>query len=216
MAKKAKAFKYWNSDEVEKLFGIERVYQLDLMDEWLKNDRPVPPELMPHLTRIKEELAYKVEYLNEEELKSHYLIPMFDLINFDDFGRYRTFMGRQLTAEYEGMLLNGEVDFMVATGKSNPDKPFFFLHEYKQELKRDNDPKGQLLIAMQVAKLRNENDHPVQGCYIVGRFVFFVFLTDKVYCVSKAYDITSDDIYELAIIFQKSKELIIKEVAALQ
>ena len=215
MAKRAKSFKYWTSDEVEKVFGIERVYQLDLMDEWLKNDRPVPQEWLPQLTRIKEELAYKVEYLNEEELKSHYLIPMFDLINFDDFGRYRTFMGRQLTAEYEGMLLNGEVDFMVATGKSNPDKPFFFLHEYKQELKRDNDPKGQLLIAMQVAKLRNENDHTIQGCYIVGRMVFFVLLTNNSYCVSRAFDITTNDIFYLATIFQKSKELIIKEVSAL-
>ena len=68
MAKRAKSFKYWTSDEVEKVFGIERVYQLDLMDEWLKNDRPIPQEWLSQLTRIKEELAYKVEYLNEEEL----------------------------------------------------------------------------------------------------------------------------------------------------
>jgi glucuronate isomerase len=44
MAKRAKPFKYWSSDEVENTFGIKRVYQLDLMDEWLKNDRQLPSE----------------------------------------------------------------------------------------------------------------------------------------------------------------------------
>jgi hypothetical protein len=212
MANRAKSFKYWSSDDVENTFGIVRVYQLDLMDKWIKNDRQLPPEWLPELTYIKNELERKVEYLNEEELKSHYLIRIFDLINFDDFGRYRTFMGRQLTAERDGILLNGAVDFMVATGKSNPDKPFFFLHEYKQEQKRDNDPKGQLLIAMLAAQTRNENQQPIQGCYILGRFVFLVILTEKQYCVSKAFDITSDDIYQLATLLQKTKEAIIAEI----
>jgi hypothetical protein len=215
MTKKAKAFKVWTSDEVEKEFNIERVYQLDLMDEWLKKDRTTPVEWLPFFTRIKDELAKKVEYLNEEELKVHYLVPILDLINFDDFGRYRTFLGRQLSAEKNGFSLNGEVDFMVATGKLSPEKPFFFLHEYKQELKRDNDPKGQLLIAMLVAQTLNKDEKPIYGCYIVGRLVFLVIYTGDKYCVSKAFDMTGDDIYDLVVVLQKSKEMIIKEIDAL-
>jgi hypothetical protein len=210
--KKAKSFKYWTSEEIEKTFHIQRVYKLDSMTNWLGIDRELSPDLYTALEKIKNDLSIKVEYLNEEELKSHYLIKMFDLIDFEDFGRYRTFLGRQLTAQRDGLLLNGEVDFMIATGKSTPDKPFFFLHEYKQELKRDNDPLGQLLIAMLAAQTRNETEDIIHGCYIVGRFFFGVILDGTTYSVSKAFDLSDDDIFRVGVMLLKTKEHIKSQI----
>ncbi len=216
MKKRAKSFKNWTSDEVEKTFSIDRVYDYPHLLEWIKDDFQLSKKLTQELTVIKDDLMRKIEYLNEEELKAHYLIPIIDLIGFDEFGKYRTFLGRPLSVERDGMLLNGIVDFMVATGKSDPDKPYFFLHEYKQELKRDNNPLGQLLIAMVAAQSRNENKKAIQGCYILGRLVFFVLFDDIRYSVSQAFDLTTDDIFRVAGIMQKSKIYIIEQVENLK
>jgi hypothetical protein len=210
--KRAKSFKNWTSDEVENAFNIQRVYKYPALLNWINDDYVLTDHLKNQLESIRVNLEEKVEYLNEEELKAHYLIPIIDLIGFDEFGKYRTFLGRPLSAERGDMLLNGVVDFMVATGKSDPDKPYFFLHEYKQELKRDNNPLGQLLIAMVAAQTRNENKKPIQGCYILGRFVFFVLFEDSQYSVSQAFDLTTDDIFRVAGIMQKSKAYIIEQV----
>ena len=67
--------------------------------------------------------------------------------------------------------------------------------EYKPEKNRDNDPLGQVLIAMVVAQQYNEQKFPVYGCYVNGRNWFFVVLHDDTYSVSRAYDAT--DIIDL-------------------
>lgn len=218
--KRAKSFKNWTSDEVENTFSIARVYKYPPLLDWTRDDYQLADSLKSELETIRVDLEEKVEYLNEEELKSHYLIRIIDLIGFDEFGKYRTFLGRPLSAEKNDLLLNGVVDFMVATGKSDPDKPYFFLHErsaarYKQELKRDNNPLGQLLIAMVTAQTRNEDKKPIQGCYILGRLVFFVLFDNDKYSVSQAFDLTNEDIFRIAGIMQKSKAYIIEQVAAL-
>lgn len=49
------------------------------------------------------------------------------------------------------------------------EEPHFFLPEYKPEKNRDNDPLGQLLIAMVAAREANKDDNPMYGIYINGR-----------------------------------------------
>jgi hypothetical protein len=88
-------------------------------------------------------------------------------------------------------------------------KPYFFIHEYKQESKRGStDPKGQLLSEMLVAQVRNEGKMPVYGCYVLGRSWFFVILNGKEYAVSNAYNASDDDIYTVIAILRKVKEYI--------
>jgi hypothetical protein len=213
MLKRAKRFKYWTSEEVENIFAVNRVYEFDLMKDWLGSKNVISESLREKLVYFKNELSRKIEYLNEDELKAHYLIPLLGAIGFDDFGKYRTSLNRKLSSEYEGMILSGEVDFMVATGKSAPKQPFFFLHEYKQELKRDNDPLGQLLIAMITAHSLNQENHPIYGCYVVGRLWFFVVYFNQTYCVSKSFDSSEEDIFDVASILLKNKEQIEKAFA---
>jgi hypothetical protein len=112
------------------------------------------------------------------------------------------FAQRKFEAIINDWQVNGVVDFVVARGLQNPVQPFFFLHEYKQERKRDNDPLGQLLIAMVVAQHQNEAKIPLYGCYVVGRNYFFVALYGQEYSVSNAYNAAS--LPDLLLIFKIS------------
>ena len=100
---------------------------------------------------------------------------------------------------------SGRVEWMVCTGKQRPRKPFFFLQEYKPEKVANNDPLGQLLIAMVDAQFRNSSpDLPLYGCYNIGRMWFFVFLEGKEYGVSRAYDATQeDDLSDMVVILER-------------
>jgi hypothetical protein len=204
--KKTKSFKFWNSEEVEQTFGIKRISNNELLLEWLANDEKLSSKQEKQVVELQEGLIDKIEYWNEEELKYHFLGKFVDMVNFDKFDHYRSFLGRTLSAEVDGMIISGEVDFMVATGKQTPQVPFFFLHEYKQELKRDNDPLGQVLIAMVAAQARNAHGKPIYGCYVTGRFWYFVVLHEKEYSVSDAFKATDDEIYKITsmLLFAKA------------
>jgi hypothetical protein len=130
-----------------------------------------------------------------------------DLVDMDN-EKYKAFLGRKLSANFKDEILSGNVDFVIATGKVEPKHPFFFIHEYKQEKKKDNDPLGQLLVAMVTAQIRNNEDRPIMGCYIVGRFWFFVILDANQYSVSLAYDATQDDIKNIYAILKKARNYI--------
>ncbi len=84
------------------------------------------------------------------------------------------------------------------------------MHEYKQENRRDNDPRGQLLISMIAAQQKNKNELPIFGTYLSGRMWFFVMLQHDKYIVSKAFDASDDEIGRVVKILKKCKELIEK------
>ena len=76
------------------------------------------------------------------------------------------------------------------------------MHEYKREVEATGDPLGQLLIAMVGAQRgnaqrQNTEAFPLYGCYVLGRNWFFVILEDQQYAVSRAYDATQEDVYEI-------------------
>ena len=94
---------------------------------------------------------------------------------------------------------------MLAKGLQTPQKPHFFLHEYpstslragKPEKRRDNDPLGQLLIAMIGSQIKNQDDKPIYGIYVNGRYWHFVVLEGAEYAVSNSYNVSDEDILRL-------------------
>jgi len=98
---------------------------------------------------------------------------------------------------------------MVATGKSRPKEPFFFLHEYKpQHPSKKNDPLGQLLIAMVAAQAKNDNQHPIYGALVEGRIWYFVVLQGTEYSVSSGSNAATNDIFQIYAILCKVKDYI--------
>ena len=199
---KKRKFQDWEFSQISKEFGYIRHYEgFALLESWRKADDPVSEAEKIELLELAKDLFYNADSWNEDELKFMFISPLVRLVNFKHRA-YKIFTQRKLSAVIEPWHVNGVVDFVIAKGVQHPEHPFFFLHEYKQERKRDNDPLGQLLIEMLVAQQQNEDKLPVYGCYIVGRLFFFVVLKGVEYSVSNGLNASSEEIITVFRMFR--------------
>ena len=205
-------FEQWLSEDVEIAFNLERVNNFPILMEWL--DVPKNGILSAPIEKLRLSLSKNVEYWNEDELKMLFIAPMLISFDFNNPPLYRVFTQRQFSLTTDEVEANGRIEWLIATGKQTPKKPFFFLQEYKPEKNSGNDPLGQLLIAMVDAQILNQTpEKPLFGCYMIGRFWFFIILENKKYSLSKAYDATqTDDLSEIIEILEKVKIYIHKDL----
>jgi hypothetical protein len=203
-----KSFKDWQYEEVEQEFGLTRLRTVPFLEEIKTIKLPQDHFQRETLERYRLELFDFIDTWNEDEYKFLFIGPYFKLVDFNT-PYFKVFTQRPMSVSYDNdtKITSGNVEFMLAKGKQIPQKPHFFLHEYKPEKNRDNDPLGQLLIAMVAAKKINQDDKPIYGIYVNGRNWFIVAMINKSYAVSLAYDVTSDDIFDLyaVLVFIKNK-----------
>jgi hypothetical protein len=202
-------FESWETQDLETLFGLEQTWDNVLLDEWLAATTTFSPYEKEQIDWLKKRILVYVEFWNEDELKLQCISKMIDFAHYYENLSCNVFSQRTLSATINNIEIGGRVDFVLAKGRQKPTKPYFFIHEYKQETKRGStDPKGQLLSEMLVAQAKNEGKMPVYGCYVLGRSWFFVILNGKEYAVSNAYNASDDDIYTVIAILRKVKEYI--------
>lgn len=203
-----RSFETWLYEEVEDAFGLELVEEMPAFDEWLAADGIVlTDEETRGCEKLRKLLFREVINWNEDELKLLFIGPLLNLADLYS-KHFKIFTQRTLSIQTDTVSASGKVDFMIARGKAIPKQPFFCLHEYKQENRRDNDPRGQLLISMVAAQNKNKVEVPIYGTYLSGRMWFFVMLKDNKYIVSKAFDASDDDIEKVVKILKKCKELV--------
>ncbi len=206
-----KSFENWKYEEVELTFGIKQNENLPLMLEWLQAKEEATEEEKKVVMKLQKRLKRFANAWNEEDLKVFFVIPLIDIVDFYEEGKFRAFTEATIGAKIKDINnkeidLRGRVEFLVATGEQDPRTPFFFLNEYKPQLKSQKDPQGQLLIAMLTAQTKNEVFHlPIYGLYTIGRFWFFVALDGKEYALSKAFDATENDVWQILAILKKTK-----------
>lgn len=210
-----KNFENWETEELEITFGLERNFEFSILNEWLSSTTTFDDYTKQRIERLKQTFFEFADYWNEDELKMQGISIVLDIADFRSRA-YTIFSQRTLHATINDIEIGGRVDFMVSKGKQRPSKPYFFIHEYKQEMKRDNDPKGQLLSELLAAQHRNENKFPLYGCYVVGRSWFFVVLKGSEYAVSNAFNSSDDDIYQIIAILRQVKVYIEGFIAAEQ
>ncbi|MEM8524198.1 MAG: hypothetical protein AAGG68_06130 [Bacteroidota bacterium] len=204
------SFKYWKPEDVERSFNISLVKKSPDLDQWLVADTLISKKEREQLSALKERLIENVQDWNEAALKFYFLGPLMGLIWFKS-DQYNSFLENKLTVEVGDQIVQGNIDFMVATGRQTPRTPFYTLHEYKPEPGYTGYPLGQLLIAMVAAQKRNEAagiDLPLYGTYVMGRLFFFVYFYKNQYAQSLAYDATQDDIFKIYAIIKKVKDYI--------
>jgi hypothetical protein len=194
-----KPFERWKEEELQRTFGIKRVWRgFALLENWLDSNETPTPEQQKALEVLHNELFENVDYWNEDELKFMFISQLVYLVKYRGKG-YTTFTQRTLSATLtdikgNNVLMKGKPELMVATGLQDPYQPFFFLHEYKPEKKNsDADPLGQLLAAMLTTQQINEQKFPLYGCYVNGRNWFFVVLDGAQYSVSNGFMSTKYD-----------------------
>ena len=152
-----------------------------------------------NIKKIIIEFADEVDYWTEQELVMKYISPILNTAHLWGL-EYNTFSQRQISAKVGDYEMSGYVDFLVAGGKYEPTKPYFFIHEFKKSLNPTGDPFGQLLGEMLVAQVIN-SEELVYGRVIIGRYWHFVVLKSKEFARLKPLD--SFDIDDLQIIFDR-------------
>jgi hypothetical protein len=202
-----KSFDKWDTDDVERTFGLHRVRRSPVFDSWMTPQHTPEHYERSMIERFREELTEAVDSWNEDELKFRFIAPFIGLMQYNS-ANINTFTQRPLTAKVQDITLTGRVDFMIATGRTKPRQPFFFLHEYKKERIGDSDPRAQLLTEMLAARELNHIEYPLYGCYIVGRNWFFVVLEGDTYAESLAFDATQEDILQIFSILREAKAII--------
>lgn len=207
-----RSFETWTYEQVEDVFGLVKKKSGQEFNEWLaatgcSADEPEKERLAEYRNLLLEE----VMNWNEDELKLFFIGPILTLVNYNT-ALFKPFTQRTLTVTRGDITASGKVDFLLAKGKLTPKVPFFCLHEYKQENRRENDPLGQLLIEMVAAQFKNDHEMPIYGSYVSGRNWFFVLLDGKDYFLSNAYNAADDDIFQIFAILKKCK-LLVTELA---
>jgi hypothetical protein len=211
-----KSFEHWNIDTLQQTFGLCRVKYLQRLQTWLEDaiiiEHHINPEERTIILKIQESLRINADYWNEQELQIYFIGPLLLAVNFQEYG-CTSFFQRKLSATIDGEKLGGTVDCIIATGRVEPQRPLFMLHEYKRERGRNNDPLGQLLAAMFAAGIINANEEPMNepgesvmyGCYVIGRYWYFVVLHGKEYAVSDGYIATQDDVFAIFALLRQMR-----------
>jgi hypothetical protein len=204
-------FETWDTEAVETELGLVQVRQSNLLNDWLSSTTTFDESERKILAYLKDKLFDNAEFWNEDELKLQFIGPLLLIVGYD-MPIYKVFSQRSLSATINDIEIGGRVDFMIAKGKQRPSKPYFFIHEYKQETKGSADPKGQLLSELAAAQYRNEHKFPVYGCYVIGRNWFFVVLDNNEYAVSKPYIASDEEIYKIVAMLREIKVYLAKIV----
>ena len=196
-----KSFNQWTQQEVENTFGLVRLMTHPTLDQWLHIQ--LPPELnltvseQATLLELQKEAILFVETWTEMEMVMKYVsfITTFAHLSRQN---YQTFADRSLSVQVGKEKLFGRVDFMVASGRYEPESPYFCFHEYKRAKPgHEADPAGQLLATMLAAQALNESKQPIYGAYIIGKLWQFVILEHQDYAISKSYDSTDEPLWDI-------------------
>ncbi len=226
-------FSQFNEQQVRRMFGLKQELKENLLEHWEERSKSmtIDEDEEKALKKLQRKLSIFVRSWNEEELKLKVIGNLIELIDFDNIElEFVAFSERPLRWQYKNIELKGNVDLMVAMGISQPEQPFFFIHEYKREKDSSGDPAGQLLSAMFVANELNKQPKPytlfskknplpplpIYGAYVIGRLWFFVVLNKNRYTLSKSYD--STDIKDLRNIFKilkSQKQMIVEAIQKL-
>lgn len=197
----------WSLQKLEYDFQLERQTDHDLLVE-LTTNPPMPNEQETvELEQLRQLLERKSVGWNEEELKFHFLGPLFRLVNFDGQD-CNLFAGRPIKAVVSDLEIGGVVDAMFASGRYDPIEPYFCFHEYKRQTGNNSEPAAQVLAAMVAARELNADERPVYGAYVAGRNWYFLSLAGdrQIYGYGPSYDAGSDGIMKVFGILRRIRD----------
>ena len=190
-------------------FGLERLYQnTPLLDDWLSAKGDLNDFDRTLLNEVQVKLIENADSWNEEELKMNFISIVILLARYNN--PIRTYYDRELSAKIGELTLLCKADMLLSSGIGEfIKKPYFFLHEYKREKKYSGDPIGQMLGGMLIGQAKNNNEKPMYGCYVQGRFWFFSILDGKKYVISQPYNsVKVDEAQHIIMILRRMKDII--------
>ena len=210
-------FRQMRHKKLRTLVNIKRMLDKTIFDKWFNSDIKLSEDIQEFLKKLLEKKGDLISLYNEEDLKMHFISQIFNHIDFTVIEKeIRFFSEESLSYEAENFIFNGEPNFFIARGLDFPEKPYFFIQEFKRQA-RDGYPEPQLLAEL-ISAVELNNWKNIKGAYILGAGWYFVILEklgiDKYrYFVSKEFN--SSEIDGLTAIYKNLlfiKEEVIKMV----
>ena len=212
MTPREKSFKECTLKYLDKMFALEQVKTLPSLEQWLTMSAEISDIERHQLIHLKNVLDFNVHDWNEHELDSRFIGPMFTLVDYSS-NKHNHFAQRDLEGTVEGVRLFGKPDGIIASGRREPEKPFFAFQEYKRQLDPTGDPAGQALAAMLVGQSMDEEPKPLYGCYVIGNDWRFVVLQGKEYAISQDFSAITNEIFDICRILKALKQIVIELTA---
>ncbi|MFN0201348.1 MAG: hypothetical protein ACKVTZ_07495 [Bacteroidia bacterium] len=207
-----KSFGSWDTQDLHFAFGLQDVDTLPILNDWISNSCEIPENIANELEDLRKAIFSLNEDWNEDELKMNFIAPLLRLIHYGKKDTYNAFFQRSLSATINDIEIGGIVDMEIAKGWKKPIKPYFFLHEYKQDQGGKSDARAQLLAAMLAAQTLNADEKPVFGVYLVAASWRFMVLEGKEYAVYRLDATKREDIHAIFCMLQWVKNWIHQEL----
>ncbi len=201
-----------NIDSILFNFGLPRLREGALIDDWISADGKTTAEEQNRLHKLHKKALTSGDGWNEEELKMKFLSLLFDLVDIEIENQIVSFYERPMSAVVNDFKITVICDCLLASpaGISTPKVPYFFLQEFKKQKGDSNDPEAQMLAAMVVAQQQNANQKPVYGAWIVESIWNFTILDGKQYFVSRKFDAANfEQLLQIVFILRKLKSMIV-------
>lgn len=206
MAKKK--IRTWSEGELVDTFGLTKIIaDFPILTEWLDATTTLNDYDQITFNRIWKQARTYIASWNEEDLKMNFISFVIQMSNLESNEQIRTFFEKTVEATVEGHYLKTKTDFMVAKGVLDIVKvPYFHFQEYKKDKDPNGDAAAQLLEAFLIAQEMNKNAKPMYGCYVIGRYWYFMVMQDKTYCIANSYDCTDEkDLLQIIAVLRKFK-----------
>jgi len=181
--------------DLRKLFDIERIFDNQIFDSWFNSDIILKEAEIVFLTELLAQEINFIRIYNEEDLKVHFVSPILNKVNFKSLNhKIRDFYEETLTYETNDFILRGVTDFVVAKGLEYPEKPYFFIQEFKKGLQYSN-PEPQLLAEL-ISAVELNDLKQMKGAFIIGENWNFVILNKLAqnkyhYFISRTFNATN-------------------------
>lgn len=202
-------------------FGLTRTFQnTPLLTEWLEVTGEINERDASILQESQTKLIENADSWNEEELKMQFISFIIFVAKFSN--RIRVYYDREISETIDGEFLLCKSDMMLSKGIGELIKtPYFFMHFYKKSFPLlegrkggySGDPIGQMLGGMLIAQAKNNNEKPIYGCYVQGRYWYFSILLGKEYVISNGYNSTTmSEIRQIIFILRKLNTIILEHL----
>jgi hypothetical protein len=203
----------YDEGQIIEIFGLERLVgntAHPTMHEWTDTDTTLDAAEQSLFDKITHNLNKKIAGWNEEMLKMNFIAFVVHLGHLTETDRYKTYYESPLEGEVQGHKLKIRADMMVASGVlERPKVPYFYFQEYKKQKDPTGDVTAQVLEAFLIAQSKNNNDKPMYGCTVIGKYWEFMTMQNQTYCISKSYDCTEhDDLMKIIAILRKFKYIL--------
>ena len=200
--------------DIESLVNIKGKVNDAKFDEWFNFSIDITESDISFFDTLIKKNRLLLSSYSEEKLKMKFISSILNKVDFatDTVQDWydATLSGILNHAEFKGF-----VDIMVASGTETPQKPYFFIQEFKPSVP-DKDPRIQLLAELLVAIEKNNTDI-TRGGYIIGQHWYFMILAKIAenkfeYFVSKSFDsLDLEDLKQIYIILQAVKHKYCKD-----